>query len=189
MDPRLDALSLVDTRASARPPARGPPAPVLRPSRPPVGAPARIKVGRFVVDLGSDHEDASGTEDDPDEDLLLPDPPVPPAMPDPVPAPRPAAVPDPVPDPVPPPPVPDERGVRQRRAPLTGYTRYDVLSESGVVIGFITYNTGAQSLDAHCLLHAGGKLDCAVLFGKHPPLDGFPKGCGGGVLRQSSRRP
>ena len=136
-----------------------------------------------MVDLGSDHEDASGTEDDPDGALPLPDPPVPAAVRDPpvpaaVPAPVPAAVPAPVPAAVPPPPVPDERCVRQRRAPLTGYTRYDVLSESGVVIGFITHNTGAKSLDAHCLLHAGGKLDCAVIFCKHPPLDGFPKGCG-----------
>ena len=43
-----------------------------------------------------------------------------------------------------------------------GYVMYPIHSESGVDIGYILYNSRAESLDAHCACHRGGPLDCCL---------------------------
>lgn len=61
--------------------------------------------------------------------------------------------------PPPPPAVPRVGGGRRAG---TSYARYDVHDATGAPIGYITWNIGSKSIDAHCSRHAGNRLDCAV---------------------------
>jgi hypothetical protein len=68
-------------------------------------------------------------------------------------------------NPPPPPAHVVPRPARPRGRAADGrYQSWEILDEEGALVGYIRHNTGANSLDAHCSAHAGGRLDCAVLM-------------------------
>lgn len=46
--------------------------------------------------------------------------------------------------------------------PRRAYANYDVYADDGSVVGFIKWNSNAESLDAHCSAHRGGRLNCVI---------------------------